>query len=228
MDASVDFAAISPAERYKLLCATVVPRPIALVTTVDADGVVNAAPFSFFNVFSEEPPLVVLGVQHRPAQDGKTTARKDTGRNIAETGAFVVNLVDEALAEAMNLCAVDFPPGVSELDAAGLATRPGVAVPVPRIASAPFALECRRTLALAFGPGREIVLGEVLRLHARNGLLDEAALRVRAEDYHPVGRLFGDGYARQGDRFSLRRTSFAEWSQAQRRKTLTGDVEPSP
>jgi flavin reductase (DIM6/NTAB) family NADH-FMN oxidoreductase RutF len=223
LDASVDFAAIGPAERYKLLCATVVPRPIALVTTVDADGVVNAAPFSFFNVFSEEPPLVVLGLQHRPDR-----ARKDTSRNIAETGAFVVNLVDEALAEAMNLCAVDFPPEVSELDAAGLATRPGVAVPVPRIASAPFALECRRTLALAFGPDREIVLGEVLCLHARDGLLDEATLRVRAEAYHPVGRLFGDGYSRQGDRFSLRRATYAEWVEDQRRKTLTGESEPSP
>ncbi len=112
---SVDFSAIGPRDRYKLLCATVIPRPIALVTTVDAEGVVNAAPFSFFNVFSEEPPLVVLGLQHKPNRD-----RKDTTRNIAETGAFVVNHVDEALAEAMNICAVDFPPELSEIEAAAM------------------------------------------------------------------------------------------------------------
>ena len=207
MSATVDFSQIPPETRYKLLCATVVPRPIALVTTVDAAGVVNAAPFSFFNVFSEEPPLVVLGLQHKP---GRTA--KDTSRNIAETGAFVVNLVDEALAEAMNLCAVDFPPEVSEVEAAGLALAPGIAVPVPRIAEAPFALECRRTAVLAFGPQREIVLGEVLRLHARDGLLDEAAMRIDAEAYRPVGRLFGDAYARQGDRFTLPRRTYEDWA----------------
>lgn len=111
---TIDFAAIAPRERYKLLCATIMPRPIALVTTISPDGVVNAAPFSFFNVFSEDPALVVLGLQHKPAN-----APKDTTRNIAETGAFVVNLVDEDLAEAMNICAIDFllrrarstPPG---------------------------------------------------------------------------------------------------------------------
>ena len=94
MPYTVAFPSLAPRERYKLLCATVVPRPIALVTTVDAQGVVNAAPFSFFNVFSDDPPLVVLGLQHRPGNQ-----RKDTTRNIAENGAFVVNLVDEALAE---------------------------------------------------------------------------------------------------------------------------------
>ena len=203
---TIAFPALAPRERYKLLCATVVPRPIALVTTVDANGTVNAAPFSFFNVFSDDPPLVVLGLQHRPGNE-----RKDTTRNIAETGAFVVNLVDEALAEAMNVCAIDFPPEASEIDAAGLALEPGLDVSVPRIAQAPFALECRRTVSLAFTGDREILLGEVLRLHAREGLVDEARLRVVSEAYHPVGRLFGDGYARQGDRFELPRETHAQW-----------------
>lgn len=207
MSASVRFADISPHERYKLLCATVVPRPIALVTTIDPAGVANAAPFSFFNVFSEDPPLVVLGLQHKPER-----APKDTSRNIAETGAFVINMVDEALAEAMNVCAIDFPSGTDETAAAGLTLLPGEDVPVPRIAEAPFALECRRTVALAFGPQREIVLGEVLRLHARAGLLDRNTMRIAAEDYHPVGRLFGNGYARQGDRFDLARESYADWA----------------
>ncbi len=204
--ATVSFAEIGAPERYKLLCATIVPRPIALVTTIDASGVVNAAPFSFFNVFAEDPPLVVLGLQHKPDRN-----RKDTTRNIAETGVFVVNLVDEALAEAMNVCSVDFPSGMSEVDAAGLSLSPGQDVPVPHIVEAPFALECRRTASLAFGPDREILIGEVLRLHAREGLLDEARLRVSTELYKPVGRLFGSSYSRQGDRFDLAKQSYAEW-----------------
>jgi flavin reductase (DIM6/NTAB) family NADH-FMN oxidoreductase RutF len=203
---TVAFADLEARERYKLLCATIVPRPIALVTSVGSDGVVNAAPFSFFNVFSEDPPLIVLGLQHKPEE-----ARKDTTRNIAETGVFVVNLVDEALAEGMNVCAIDFPPDVSEIEGAGLALLPGVDVAVPRIAQAPFALECRRTVSLAFGPQRELLVGEVIRLHAREGLIDPTRLRVDADAYHPVGRLFGDGYARQRDRFDLTRGTYEEW-----------------
>jgi flavin reductase (DIM6/NTAB) family NADH-FMN oxidoreductase RutF len=199
------FADLDPRDRYKLLCATIVPRPIALVTTVGAAGLVNAAPFSFFNVFSEDPPLVVLGLQHKPAN-----ALKDTTRNIAASGVFVVNLVDEALAEAMNVCAMDVPPEVSEIDAAGLDLLPGIDVPVPRIASAPFALECRRTVSLAFGPGRELLVGEVLRLHGREGLIDPERLRV-SDGYQPVGRLFGDSYTRQRDRFEMRRETYSEW-----------------
>ena len=115
-----DFETLEQPLRYKLLVGLVVPRPIALVTSVGVNGIINAAPFSFFNVFSEEPPLLVLGLQSRP--DGTI---KDTPANIRETGAFVVNLVDEALAEQMNICAVDFPSGESEIEAAGLDLVPG-------------------------------------------------------------------------------------------------------
>jgi hypothetical protein len=111
---SLNFADLEPRQRYKLLCGLVVPRPIALVTTLSPEGVVNAAPFSFFNVFSENPALIVLGLQHNP--DGTP---KDTTRNIHVTGEFVVNLVNEAIAEAMNLTSIDFPPGESEPVVAG-------------------------------------------------------------------------------------------------------------
>jgi flavin reductase (DIM6/NTAB) family NADH-FMN oxidoreductase RutF len=208
---SVSFADLAPRDRYKLLCATIVPRPIALVTTISPDGVVNAAPFSFFNVFSEDPALIVLGLQHKPDGDAK-----DTTRNIALSGVFVVNLVDEALAEAMNVCSVDLPPGESEIAAAGLTLVDGVEVPVPHVAEAPFALECRREVSLAFGAQREILVGEVLRLHARPGLLEADGWRVNAERYHPVGRLFGDLYARQSDRFALLRPSYADWARKSR------------
>src|SRR5215475_13507465 len=145
-----DFARMAPLERYKLLCGVVVPRPIALVTSIDAEGRVNAAPFSFFNVFSEDPPQIVLGLQHKPAGEPK-----DTTRNLAEVREFVVNMVDEPLAEAMNLCATDFPAGVSEIEVLGIATEPGARVTVPHIAAAPFALECRKILSLAFSQSRE-------------------------------------------------------------------------
>ncbi len=201
------FAELSPHERYKLLCASVVPRPIALVTCVSPEGVVNAAPFSFFNVFSEDPALIVLGLQHRPGN-----RPKDTTRHIAAAGAFVVNMVDEALVEAMNVTAIDFPPEISEIDAAGLSLLPGLDVPVPRIAQAPFALECRRTVSMAFSATRELLVGEVLRIHARAGLVDHSNLRVSMSDYRPVGRLFGDGYSRQNERFDLRRDSYADWA----------------
>jgi len=205
-DFTAAFADLEPRERYKLLCASVTPRPIALVTCVSPEGVVNAAPFSFFNVFSEDPALVVLGLQHGPGNHPK-----DTTRHIAAAGEFVVNLVDEGLAEAMNICAIDFPPEVSEIDAAGLALLPGVSVAVPRIAEAPFALECRKQVALAFSPTRELLIGEVVRIHARAGLVDPKTLRVSMSDYKPVGRMFGDGYSRQNDRFDLRRDNYANW-----------------
>ncbi|CAN7726916.1 flavin reductase family protein [Bosea sp. LjRoot9] len=205
-DFTAAFADLEPRERYKLLCASVTPRPIALVTCVSPEGIVNAAPFSFFNVFSEDPALVVLGLQHGPGNHPK-----DTTRHIAAAGEFVVNLVDEGLAEAMNICAIDFPPEVSEIDAAGLSLLPGVSVAVPRIAEAPFALECRRQVSLAFSPTRELLIGEVVRIHARAGLVDPKTLRVSMSDYKPVGRMFGDGYSRQNDRFDLRRDNYAGW-----------------
>lgn len=201
-----DFATLPPRDRYKLLCGVVVPRPIALVTSIDASGCVNAAPFSFFNVFSEDPAQIVLGLQHHPDE-----RHKDTTRNLAATSHFVVNMVDEALASAMNDCAIDFPAGVSELDALQITTAPGSYGPAPRIAAAPFALECRRTVSLAFSASREILIGEVLGLHARSDLVDEAALHIDTSRYRPIGRLAGSAYCRQGDIFTMTRESYATW-----------------
>jgi flavin reductase (DIM6/NTAB) family NADH-FMN oxidoreductase RutF len=201
-----DFDTLPQPQRYKLLVGLVVPRPIALVTTVGPGGIVNAAPFSFFNVFSEEPPLVVLGLQSRP--DGTI---KDTPANIRETGAFVVNLVDEALAEQMNICAVDFPRGESEIDAAGLDLCAGTAIPVPRIASAPVALECRHYLTLEVSRERRLCIGQVVHLHVRDGIVDPDNLRVDIDAYRPVARLHGNYYARLGEVFRLVRQSYPDW-----------------
>jgi flavin reductase (DIM6/NTAB) family NADH-FMN oxidoreductase RutF len=201
-----DFETLPQPQRYKLLVGLVVPRPIALVTSIGPGGIVNAAPFSFFNVFSEEPPLVVLGLQSRP--DG---AIKDTPANIRETGAFVVNLVDEALAEQMNICAVDFPRDESEIDAAGLDLLPGKSVPVPHIASAPVGLECRHYLTLEVSRERRLCIGQVTCLHVRDGIVDPGNLRVDIDNYRPVARLYGNYYARLGEIFQLVRHSYPDW-----------------
>jgi flavin reductase (DIM6/NTAB) family NADH-FMN oxidoreductase RutF len=204
---------LSPHDRYKLLCGVVVPRPIALVTTLDANGAVNAAPFSFFNVFSENPPLVVLGLQHNADR-----SPKDTTRNVQRDGEFVVNMVDEALASSMNDCAVDFPSGESEVTALGLAVSPSVDVRVPRLAAAPFSLECKRNVSLVFGPGRELLVGEVLRIHAREGLLDTEGMYVDLAAYRPIGRLFGNLYTYQRESFAMDRENHSQW-QARQPKT---------
>jgi len=198
---------LSKQDRYKLLSGVVIPRPIALVTTLDANGTVNAGPFSFFNVFSEDPPLVALGLQHKADR-----TPKDTTRNIHRDGEFVVNMVDEALALAMNDCAVDFPSGESEVAALGLAVSPSVDVKVPRLAAAPFALECKRSVSLAFGPGRELLVGEVLRIHAREGLVDAANMYVDLAAYRPIGRLFGNLYTYQRESFVMDRETHSQWS----------------
>src|SRR5262249_33603602 len=146
-----DLAQIPASDAYKLLVSTVVPRPIALATTVDRSGRVNAAPFSFFNAVSSIPPVVVLGISPGAAsEDGF----KDTERNIRDSGEFVVNLVDESLAERMNICAVDFPAGTGELDEAELTPLPSVGVQPPRIAQSPVAFECPASPACRSGPVR--------------------------------------------------------------------------
>jgi len=201
-----DLAELSAADRYKLLGGLIVPRPIALVTTRSADGRSNAAPFSFFNVFAEEPPLIVLGLGISPSGGAK-----DTTVNIRDTGEFVVNLVDEAIAEAMNLCAIDFPPEVDEIEVAGLALAPSDKVAPPRIAQAPVNLECRRYLTLQPARERYLVLGRVVMAHVRDGVLDPATLRVDRDAYAPIGRLFGGGYVRTHDLFEMPRLTYREW-----------------
>ena len=144
-----DFRALTPRERYKLMIGTVVPRPIALVTSVDLEGRVNAAPFSFFNCLSADPPILALGVENHPDM-----SFKETGLNIRLTEVFTVNIVSMAIAEAMHVCAVKFPPGTDELREAGLTAMPGVAVASPWILEAQAAFECRRHLTLELGRSR--------------------------------------------------------------------------
>ena len=217
-DVTLDLAALDPGTRYKLLTGTVVPRPIAWVTTRNADGSANAAPYSFFNVMSSTPPVLVLGIVPRPTRAGFET--KDTAANIAERRDFVVNLVDEDHAEAMNLTSLDAPTGTDEAALAGLSLAEARDVAAPRILSAPIAFECRlrETVDLGEvedGTRRAIVVADVLRIHARDGVLDPDTLRIDPDVYKPLGRLFGPLYTRQNDRFRMDRPVYSEWVKRQ-------------
>lgn len=205
-----DFETLSGRDRYKLLIGAVVPRPIAWVTTVDRDGVVNAAPFSFFNCLSADPAILAVGIEYRP--DG---GQKDTGRNIRDTLAFTVNICSVALVEAMNVTAVPFPPGVDELAAAGLTARPGVKVPCPSIAEAPAAFECRHHTTLTLSHTREIILGEVVYAHLRAEAVNER-LHVDPAVLDALGRMGGHGYATTRDLFDLPTMSLDEWRRQDR------------
>ncbi|MYN12828.1 flavin reductase family protein [Pusillimonas sp. TS35] len=207
---SVDFSQISARERYKLLIGAVVPRPIALVTTRSTDGVANAAPYSFFNCLSADPAIVALGVENH-----EDVSFKDTARNIRMTEVFTVNIVDMALMDAMNTCAVPFPPNVDELAAAGLTPMPGVAVDCPYILESPIALECRRYVTLNVGRSREIIMGQVVRMHIREDILDAQRFYVDQAGLDAVGRMGGHAYASTRDLFDLPTMSVAQWESKQ-------------
>src|SRR5258708_14932686 len=168
-----DLAAIAETNAYKLLISTVVPRPIALVTTLDASGRVNAAPFSFFNAVSSRPPVVVLGIN---GEGPGGSPHKDTEQNIRDSGEFVVNLVDEVIAKRMNICAVDFPTGTGELNIADLKPLDSVAVKAPRIAEAPVAFECKSITRLTLGGQSSLEVGRWIHIHTHT----RAALVERA------------------------------------------------
>jgi len=201
-----DFADLSPRDRYKLLIGTVIPRPIAFVTTVNEHGQANAAPYSFFNCLSADPAIVAIGVENKPDM-----RFKDTAYNVRVTEQFTVNIVDDAMLEAMNVCAVPFPPEVDELAKAGLTPVPGTHVKCPRIAQAPASLECRRFMTLSVGKSREIILGEVLGVFVREGAVDPATKYVNAAAMDVIGRMGGHGYTRTREVFDLPTMSVADW-----------------
>jgi len=186
---------LEPRERYKLLVSFVLPRPIAWVTTIGPTGVVNAAPFSFFNVFAEDPPLFMIAINRRP--DGRL---KDTWANIERTGELVINLTDEPLARAMHESSGDFPPDTGEPEYLGLKLAPSLDVKPPRLADAPWSMECRLWRVINVKDDRQLVIAEGLRFHVRDELWDAKAMRVRMERYHPIGRMFADRYCRTDDR----------------------------
>ena len=197
----LDVAQLSPHDTYKLLIGTVLPRPIAFVATHSVGGVPNLAPFSFFNVVSGHPPIVAIAVGRR--LDGR---RKDTAENAAQTGELVVNVVDEDLAERMNLTSGEWPPETDEFTLAGLTPLPSVRVRPSRVAESPIHLECHLERLITLGAGKhahDVLFAEIIYYHVRDDLYQEG--RIDTDRLRPVGRLAGDGYTRTRDTFAMRR-----------------------
>ncbi|WP_426957060.1 flavin reductase family protein [Muricoccus radiodurans] len=203
-----DFEAMPKKDRYKLVVASVVPRPIAWIVTLDANGVANAAPFSFFNVLASDPVILGIGVGLRGVGGEEGEDRKDTMVNIQATGEFTVCLVNEATAEAMNVTGADFPPGIDELDQAGLTKSPSAKIRVPRIAESPVAMECVLHQVVPLG-GHNLVLGRVVAVHIDDEcMLDAKRLYVDTPKLGLIGRMHGSGwYARTTDRFDMPRVT---------------------
>jgi len=202
-----DMERLDPESCYKILTATVTPRPIAWVTTVSQDGIVNAAPYSFFNVMGHEPPTVVLGLLRGPQ------GFKDTATNILATGEFVVNLVSEANAQAMNVTCMDAPPEVDELVCAGLTALKSEKVKPPRIAQSPVSFECRILGSLVTGPSQTIVIGRVVCAHVdERAVLDRVRCHIDTPALQLIARMHGSGwYARSNDLFQMARPTYKDW-----------------
>jgi flavin reductase (DIM6/NTAB) family NADH-FMN oxidoreductase RutF len=194
----ISFEAVSARERYKILTGLVVPRPIAFVSTVSVEGRYNAAPFSFFNLMAVSPPTVIVGINLR---DG---VKKDSLVNIEQTGEFVLNIVSESIAQAMNLCSIEASPDFDEICFAGLTPVPGVMVKAPRIAEAPAHLECRLSQLVTIAPGRQLVIGTVVHARVDDNLVDPG-YSIDQQKLEAIGRMGGTLYARTGNLFSMAR-----------------------
>jgi flavin reductase (DIM6/NTAB) family NADH-FMN oxidoreductase RutF len=208
-----DPAAIPWGDSYKLITGSILPRPIAFVATCSVDGRENLAPFSFFTVVCANP----LTICFSPMRKGPEALEKDTLANIRATGEFVVNVVDEAFVERMNLCAAEFESGVSEFEMSGLTPRPAVAVRPSLVAESPVSLECRllQIVDVSDKPGGgSLVMGTVVRIHVRDDLYQNG--RVVTEGWRPVGRLAGAAYCRLTDTFELERPSVTEAIEAKK------------
>ena len=187
---------------YKSMVASIVPRPIAWVSTLGESGQPNLAPFSFFNAVCSRPPTLLFASGVRGV-DGQ---QKDTGLNVAKTGEFVISVVTEELAEAMNKTATELPPDVNEFEYAGLEAAPSVTVAPPRVAASPVSFECKVSQIVQVGDGAPgsgyIVIGEVLHLHVDDAILAEN-YRVNSDVFHPIGRMSGPRDTKTTDLFEL-------------------------
>jgi flavin reductase (DIM6/NTAB) family NADH-FMN oxidoreductase RutF len=205
---SIDPANCQPRQVYKLMTGIIVPRPVALVSTLDSNGVHNLAPFSFFTGVGSNPPSVlfcpVVRTPSATASESEPDLRKDTLRNVEETGEFVVNVVSEAIAAAANASAAEVPPEVDEFVLSGLTPQPSQLVRPPRVAESPAQMECKllQVIYTSHTPGAGvIVLGEIVRFHLRRNLVQN--FRVDPAGLDAVGRMAGDTWARTRDRLEL-------------------------
>ena len=194
---TIDPAAIPPHQVYKILIGSVVPRPIAFVSTVSREGKLNLAPFSFFNAICGDPPTVCFSTSFREP-------RKDTYMNVKATGEFVVNIVSEEIAEKMNLCYGDYPNGADEFEISGLTAVPSDLIRPPRVRESHVNMECRLTQIVDISArpyGGSLIIGEVIRFHVDDGIIDN--FRIDADKLQAIGRMGGNEYARTRDRFEM-------------------------
>jgi len=211
----IDFAQITPREIYNLINGLVAPRPIALVTSLSPEGRLNAAPFSAYNYLCTNPPIVGLGIQSRtPGGD----EMKDTSRNIELTGEFVVNVVTEDIGKKMNICGIEFPPEVSEMDMAGFTQSPSLLVKVPRIKEAHAALECRLYESLKPKGSTRIILGEVVAAYVEDKFIEPEHKYINVQELHSIGRMNAlNNYVRTRDAFlSIPRLNYEQWLKGER------------
>jgi flavin reductase (DIM6/NTAB) family NADH-FMN oxidoreductase RutF len=197
---TVDPCSTENASIYKLLIGSVVPRPIAFVSTINTEGAFNVAPFSFFTVASSNPPVLVFTVGNRATPD----PRKDTLRNITTAREFVVNVVSEEIGAKMNLCAGDYPPDIDEFQVSGLTPIPSDLVKAPRVAESHINMECRLLYTIAMSGlvnGGNLVLGEVVRFHIDDAYFNN--FRIDHDKLRAIGRMAGNTYTRTEDRFDM-------------------------
>ena len=201
----VDPQVIGTEAMYKLMIGCVVPRPIAWVSSVDANGVANLAPFSYFMAITHDPPTIAFSSSPR-ALAGGARGKKDTLRNVEATREFVVNVVDDALAEQMNVTSGDYAPDVDEFVQAGLEVAPSLKVKAPRVAAAPINMECRVVQIIPVGNlPSNVVIGEIVQLHFRDDVYDPATGRLDMHRLRPVGRLAGHLYTHVHEIFEMKR-----------------------
>jgi flavin reductase (DIM6/NTAB) family NADH-FMN oxidoreductase RutF len=196
---TIDPKTVPATVSYRLLVGSVVPRPIAFVSTTSPGGINNLAPFSFFNAVCGDPPVVLFCPIWRDPM-------KDTLANVRDTREFVVNIVNEEIVEQMNVCSAEFPANVDEFAMSGLTPVPSDLVHAPRVAESPVSMECRllQVVEISARPlGGNIVIGEVVRFHVDDRVIDAGSYRVDAEKLRAVGRMSGYDYARTRDRFSI-------------------------
>ena len=201
----LDPKTIGTAAMYKLMIGCVVPRPIAWVSSVDANGVANLAPFSYFMAITHDPPTIAFSSSPR-ALAGGARGKKDTLRNVEATREFVVNVVDDVLAEQMNVTSGDYAPDVDEFVQAGLEVAPSLKVKAPRVAAAPINMECRVVQIIPVGNlPSNLVIGEIVQLHFREDVYDPATGRLDMHRLRPVGRLAGQLYTHVREIFEMKR-----------------------
>ncbi|MGD6832884.1 flavin reductase family protein [Sutcliffiella halmapala] len=199
---SIDPTQNTERENYKFLIGSIIPRPIAFVTTISKDGILNGAPFSYFNIVSSNPPMISLSIQ-------RTSGRqKDTARNIIESKQFVVHIVDEQNVEKVNITAANLPPDESEIELANLTPIESVKISVPGVHEAKIRMECSLEHSLELGgsatPGGDFIIGKVVQFHIENDIYENG--RINPIGLAAVSRLAGNSYAKIGEIFEIERT----------------------